>query len=66
VRKRNVVEGSPLIMPPAARTALRKTGWYTDPHHPDCNVILWISDQTLCAAVSSLKKDQMLALLNRN
>ena len=66
VLKRNVMEGSTLIMPPAARTALRKTGWYTDPHHPECNVILWISDETLCAAVSYLKKDQMLALLNRN
>ena len=66
VKKKNVFEGSTLVIPPAARTALAKTGWYTDPHHPNCNVILWIADQTLCAAVSSMKKDEMLALLNRN
>jgi hypothetical protein len=66
VRKKNVFDGSILIIPPAARTALEKTGWYTDPHHPKCNVVLWIADQTLCAAVSSMKKDEMLALLNRN
>ncbi len=66
VRKKNVFGGSTLIIPPAARTALEKTGWYTDPNHPNCNVILWIADQTLCAAVSSMKKDEMLALLNRN
>ena len=66
VRKKNVFGGSTLIIPPAAKTALEKTGWYTDPHHPNCNVVLWIADQTLCAAVSSMKKDEMLALLNRN
>lgn len=66
VRKKNVFEGSTLIIPPAARTALEKTGWYTDPNHPNCNVVLWIADQTLCVAVSSMKKDEMLALLNRN
>jgi hypothetical protein len=66
VRKANVFDGSTLIIPPAARVALEKTGWYTDPHHPNCNVVLWITDQTLCAAVSSMKKDEMLAALNRN
>jgi hypothetical protein len=53
-------------MPPAARTSLQKTGWYTDPHHPRCNVVVWISNETLCVAVSSMKKDEMLALLNQN
>ncbi len=66
VKKNLVFNGSTLIIPPAARTALQKTGWYTDPRHPHCNVILWVADQTLCAAVSSMKKDEMLALLNRN
>ncbi len=66
VRKKNVFDGSTLVISPAARVALEKTGWYTDPGHPNCNVVLWIADQTLCAAVSSMKKDEMLALLNRN
>lgn len=66
VRKSHILEGSTLIIPPAARTALKKTGWYTDPNHPNCNVVLWISNETLCAAVSSMKKDEMLAMLNQN
>ncbi|HET9129957.1 MAG TPA: hypothetical protein VFO86_03355 [Terriglobia bacterium] len=66
VRKKNVFDGSALIISPAARMALEKTGWYTDPHHPSGNVILWLKNETLCAAVSSMKKDEMLALLNRN
>jgi anti-sigma factor RsiW len=66
VRKKHVMEGSILVIPVAARTALQKTGWYTDSHHPDYNVVLWIVDETLCAAVSSMKKDEMLALLNGN
>ncbi|HTP13884.1 MAG TPA: hypothetical protein VMM37_09640, partial [Bacteroidota bacterium] len=61
-----VLEGSALVMPPAARTSLQKTGWYTDPHHPRCNVVVWISNETLCVAVSSMKKDEMLAMLNQN
>ena len=66
VRKAQVLEGSALVMPPAARTSLQKTGWYTDPHHPRCNVVVWISNETLCVAVSSMKKDEMLAMLNQN
>lgn len=66
VRKKLVFEGSTLSLPPAARTALQKTGWYTDPRHPGCNVILWIRGGTLCAAVSSMGKDEMLAMLNQN
>ncbi len=66
VKKTHVLEGSTLILPPAARTALQATGWYTDPRHPNCNVVLWISNETLCVAVSSMKKDEMLAMLNQN
>lgn len=66
VRKTHVLEGSTLVMPPAARTSLQKTGWYTDPHHPRCNVVVWIANETLCVAVSSMKKDEMLAMLNQN
>ena len=66
VRKKNVFDGSTLIISPAARIALEKTGWYTDLRHPNCSVVLWLKDQTLCAAVSSMKKDELLAMLNRN
>jgi hypothetical protein len=58
-----IKEGSPLQLPAAARASLEKSGWYTDPEHPDHNVVLWTTNGTLCAAVSSLKKDRLLALL---
>jgi hypothetical protein len=63
VDKDEAMNGSILRLPTAARTALDETGWYTDPKHKDCNVILWTVDKTLCAAVSTMSKDRMLALL---
>jgi len=52
-----------LTMPPAAREALMATGWYTDPQHPDCSVVLWEENGTVCAATSTMSKTKMLALL---
>jgi anti-sigma factor (TIGR02949 family) len=63
VSENDVQQGSLLQIPAAAREALAKTNWYTDPDHPDCNVVLWRDNGTLCAAVSTMKKDQLLALL---
>lgn len=63
VGKKEGLNGSVLVLPAPARKALDETGWYTDPGHPDCNVVLWTADDALCAAVSSMKKDRLLALL---
>ncbi len=63
VGKSEALRGSILGLPPPAKKALAETGWYTDPSHPDCNVVLWTADDALCAAVSSMKKDRLLALL---
>lgn len=63
VGKMEGLHGSVLALPPSAKKALDETGWYTDPDHSDCNVVLWTADDALCAAVSSMKKDRLLALL---
>jgi hypothetical protein len=63
VSEQDVEKGSLLQLPLAARTALAETNWYTDPDHPECNVVLWRDNGTLCAAVSTMKKDRILALL---
>ncbi len=55
--------GTQVSLPPAARRALAQSGWYTDPGHPDCNVVLWKTDEAVCVAVSTMKKEQLLALL---
>lgn len=52
-----------MTLPPAAKTALATSGWYTDPDHPDCSVVVWKTDGTLCAAVSTMKKEKLLAML---
>ena len=59
----SVRNGSKLSLPPAARTALAQSGWYTDPDHPECNVVVWRVGETLCAAVSTMKKEKLFALL---
>lgn len=63
VNKNSALLGSTFSLPAAARKSLAETGWYTDPQHSDCNVILWTVDETLCAAVSTMNKDRMLAVL---
>ena len=55
--------GTQVSLPLAAKRALAQSGWYTDPDHPDCNVILWKTDEAVCVAVSTMKKAQLLALL---
>ena len=52
-----------LTMCQAAREAIEGTGWYTDPQHPDCNVVLWEENGTLCAATSTMTKGHMMAVL---
>lgn len=56
-------ENAHLTMPPAAREAIERTGWYTDPQHPDCNVVMWEDNGTLCAAASTMQKEKMMAIL---
>lgn len=57
------LEGPKFSLPPAAKIALAKSGWYTDPNHPNCNVVVWTVNGTLCVASSTMKKDKLLAVL---
>ncbi len=63
VGSREGIDGTTLSIPPAARKSLAQTGWYTDPAHPQCNVVLWKSNGTLCAASSTMKKERLVSLL---
>lgn len=64
VRKEEAIgEKGHLTMPAAAREAIERTGWYTDPQHPDCNVVMWEDNGTLCAAASTMQKEKMMAIL---
>jgi hypothetical protein len=55
--------GTQISLPPTAKRALAQSGWYTDPDHPDCNVVLWRTDEAVCVAVSTMRKGQLLSLL---
>lgn len=55
--------GTQVSLPPAAKRALAQSGWYTDPDHPDCNVVLWKTDEAVCVAVSTMGKGRLLSLL---
>lgn len=65
VKKADALGGGSLSMPPAAKQALSEKGVYTDPLHPDCNVVVWTANETLCAAVSTMKKDKLLAFVSQ-
>ena len=43
---------------------LTKTGWYFEQTPDLCNVVLWRHKNTLCAAVSKIERDKMIALLS--
>lgn len=60
----DALNGVLLSLPPAARTALRQSGWYTDPMHPNCSVVAWNKDDVVCVAVSTMEKERFLALLS--
>ena len=59
----DAMSGSQLSLPLAAKIALAKSGWYTDPMHPNCNVVIWRKDDVVCVAVSTIGKERLLALL---
>lgn len=60
---RDAMSGTELSLPPAAKTTLVRSGWYTDPMHPSCNVVVWKKDDVVCVAVSTMGKERLLALL---
>jgi hypothetical protein len=59
----DAMSGTQLSLPPAAKIALTASGWYTDPMHPNCNVVVWKKDEVVCVAVSTMGKEQLLVLL---
>jgi hypothetical protein len=59
----DAMSGNQLSLPPAAKSALVQSGWYTDPTHPNCNVVVWKKSDVVCVAVSTVGKKQLLVLL---
>jgi hypothetical protein len=67
VSKDQVNGESPLTMTAEVRNELESSGWYyADAEEPGQNLILWLNRGVVCAAVSTMKKEQMLELLASN
>ena len=58
------LRGDKIALPENAKVTLAKTGWYFERTHDKCNVVLWTHKNTLCAAVSMIEKEKMIALLS--
>ena len=58
------LRGNKIGLPEKAKASLAKTGWYFEQTPDLCNVVLWRHKNTLCAAVSKIGKDKMIALLS--
>ena len=58
------LRGNKIGLPENAKASLAKTGWYFEQTPDRCNVVLWRHKNTLCAAVSKIGRDKMIALLS--
>ena len=58
------MNGKKITLPSEAKDELRKSNWYVKELPDNKTVVLWKYKETLCAAVSDMKKDQLVALLS--
>ncbi|MEW6060665.1 MAG: hypothetical protein AB1600_01865 [Bacteroidota bacterium] len=59
----DVLKGGKITLSDKVKTALANTNWYVEEERNDKSIVVWRYKNTLCAAVSSLPKDQLIALL---
>jgi len=64
VDMKEALRGDKVGLPENAIASLEKTGWYFEQTPDLCNVVLWKHNNTLCAAVSKIGRDKMIALLS--
>ena len=60
-RLQTVSNGATLQLPTEIMSELHRTGWYFENHMPDCTLMMWIVDSTICCAVADIRKDKLLA-----
>jgi len=57
------MKGEKIMLPSEAKDELAKTNWYVKEYPDNKTLVLWKYENTLCAAVSNMNKDQLVALL---
>lgn len=63
---KDAMQGTTIGLPDDARDELQATGWYVREEPNGVTVVMWKVNNTLCSAVSTMKKDDMVALLSGN
>lgn len=61
---KDAMNGSTIGLPDDVMAELKRTDWYVRDMGNNTTLILWRNKNTLCSAVSAMKKDEMLALLS--
>ncbi|MBI1806866.1 MAG: hypothetical protein HYR76_07440 [Ignavibacteria bacterium] len=61
VKLQDLFAGKALQLPREATDELLRTGWYFENHMPDCSLIVWFADSTVCCAVADITRDKLLA-----
>ena len=59
-----VQKGEQLSLPQEAKEELVQTGWYSRSQPDGRSVVLWVKGRTLCAAVSRMSREDLLACLS--
>lgn len=59
----DVMDGTTIGLPEEAKEELQKTDWYIRELDDNMTLVMWRYNETLCSAVSTMKKDEMIALL---
>jgi hypothetical protein len=57
------MNGTKIGLPDEAKEELKKTDWYVRELEGNRTIVMWRYKNTLCSAVSEMKKDELIALL---
>ncbi len=60
----DAMEGSTIGIPDEAKAELEKSDWYVRELENNTTLVMWRYKNTLCSAVSDMKKEQLMALLS--
>ena len=60
---RCVAHGPNLNLPREALNQLQASGWYCEHPHPECTLVVWLVDSTVCCAAADMTQDKLLAFL---
>ena len=59
----DAMDGKTIGLPDEVRDELKRSDWYIRELPDNTTIVMWRYKNTLCSAVSDMKKDQMIALL---